>query len=114
MGSIQKDFRIEKAAQLLQKKPSCKLPELAGYCHVSMSRLCHLFKDETGFSVKNYRRNCRFQIAVKMLVSTDMPIKEIAYTLGYHHTSSFVRAFKAQVELSPTRYRERQNATKVA
>ena len=108
------DFRIERAAQLLQKNPSCKLTELAGYCHVSISRLSHLFKDETGLSVKNYRRNCRLQKAVKMLVLTDTPIKEIAYRLGYHHTSSFVRAFKAQFKLSPTRYRESQNTTKVA
>jgi AraC-like DNA-binding protein len=35
-------------------------------------------------------------------------IKEIAYTLGYHHTSSFTRAFEHEVGESPTDYRKHE------
>jgi len=108
MGPGQKDFRIAKAVLLLHEKPACSLPELARSCGVSPSRLSHLFKNQNGFSVKRYRRNFRFHLALKMLALTDMPIKEIGYNLGYHHTSSFVRAFKFQLGLSPTAYRRRQ------
>jgi AraC-like DNA-binding protein len=34
-----------------------------------------------------------------------MPIKQIAYTLGYRHTSSFVRAFESDAGMSPSDYR---------
>jgi AraC family transcriptional regulator of arabinose operon len=106
MESAHTDSRIDKAIQLLQKNPSCTLRELASHCKISVSRLSHLFKQVTGGSVEEYRRNRRLQEAARVLVSTDMPIKEIAYQLGYQHTSSFVRAFKAGFEMSPSRYRE--------
>jgi AraC family transcriptional regulator of arabinose operon len=101
------DSRIESAIQLLKKNPSRTLQELASQGKISTSRLSHLFKQETGGTVKQYRRNHRLQAAARILTLTDMSIKEIAYQLGYQHTSSFVRAFKAEFELSPTRYRER-------
>jgi AraC-like DNA-binding protein len=42
---------------------------------------------------------------MKMLATTDMPIKQIAYALGYLHTSSFVRAFEVNAGMSPSDYR---------
>jgi transcriptional regulator GlxA family with amidase domain len=41
-----------------------------------------------------------------MLVSTDMPIKGIAYLAGYRHCSSFMRAFKTHFGLSTASYRK--------
>jgi AraC family transcriptional regulator of arabinose operon len=107
-GSRQKDCRIQKVVEVLKQDLSRTLPELAHSCQISVSRLSHLFKDEIGINVKNYRLDYRLQVAAAMLVSTGMPIKEIAYTTGYRHTSSFVRAFKNHFGLSPTCYRRRQ------
>jgi AraC family transcriptional regulator of arabinose operon len=103
-----KDRRIQKAVEVLNQDLSRTLPELAHSCQISVSRLSHLFKDEIGINVKNYRLDCRLQVAAAMLESTGMPIKELAYTTGYRHTSSFVRAFKNHFGLSPTGYRRRQ------
>jgi AraC family transcriptional regulator, arabinose operon regulatory protein len=99
------DCRIRKVVQVLKKDPSCALPELANSCQISVSRLSHLFKHEIGTNVKNYRVGCRLQVAAALLLSTTAPVKEIAYTAGYHHASSFVRAFKARFGFSPTCYR---------
>ena len=107
-GSRQKDFRIQKVVQVINEYPSRTLPELADTCQISTSRLSHLFKDEIGINVKNYRLDCRLRVAAEMLVSTDMPIKEIAYTTGYRHTSSFARAFKTHFGFSPACYRRGQ------
>lgn len=104
----EKDFRIQKVVDVLNDNPSCKLPELAESCQISTSRLSHLFKDEIGVNVKSYRRDCRLQVAAAMLALTNMPIKEIAYTSGYCHSSSFVRAFKSHFGLSPACYRRKQ------
>jgi len=70
-----------------------------------MSRLSHLFKHEMGTNVKNYRLDCRLQVGAALLLSTGTPIKEIAYSAGYHHTSSFARAFKTRFGSSPACYR---------
>jgi AraC family transcriptional regulator of arabinose operon len=101
------DPRIEKAIQLLEKNPSCTLQDLEFHCRMSTSRLTHVFKRETGGTIKRYRREHRLREAARMLTLTDMSVKKIAYHVGYQHTSSFVRAFEAEFGLPPTRYRER-------
>jgi AraC-like DNA-binding protein len=105
IGSRQKDSRIQNVAQTLNADPLRTLPELARNCQISASRLSHLFKNEMGVNVKNYRLDCRLQRSAEMLVSTNMRIKEIAYFAGYSHCSSFVRAFKTHFGVSPASYR---------
>jgi AraC-like DNA-binding protein len=103
------DFRIEKTARLLHENSSQTVGEVAGACSLSTSRLSHLFKTEVGTTVGKFRCTCRFSEAKRMLSDTpEMAIKEIAYTLGYHHTSSFTRAFEHNVGESPTDYRKHQ------
>ncbi len=111
MEGIQKDFRIQEAVRLLDKNSSFTLSELARRCRLSISRLSHLFKAETGFTVHNYRRHCRFLAAARMLETTDLSIKEVAYAVGYHHTSSFVRAFILHSGASPNNYRKRRSGS---
>ena len=103
------DFRIEKATRLLNENSSRTVAEVAGGCSISSSRLSHLFKTEVGTTVGKFRCTCRFSEAKRMLSDIpDMAIKEIAYTLGYHHTSSFTRAFEHTVGESPTDYRKHE------
>ena len=106
--SGQRDFRIQRAVQFLNEDPFRTLPELADNCKISSSRLSHLFKNDVGVNVRHYRMDCRLQLAAAMLVSTDRPVKEIAYAVGYRHCSSFVRAFNTHFGFSPACYRENQ------
>jgi AraC-like DNA-binding protein len=106
MEAIQTDSRIQKAVRLLHEDSSRTLTDLASVCTLSISRLSHLFKAKTGHTVGNFRRDCRFRAAKQMLATTDMSIKQIAYALGYRHTSSFVRAFELHVGVSPSGYRD--------
>jgi AraC family transcriptional regulator of arabinose operon len=103
------DFRIEKTTRLLHENSARTVGEVAGACSLSTSRLSHLFKTEVGTTVGKFRCTCRFSEAKWMLSDTpEMAIKEIAYTLGYHHTSSFTRAFEHTVGESPTDYRKHE------
>jgi AraC-like DNA-binding protein len=103
--SRERDWRIQKVVDVLDKDPLRTLPELAHDCHISVSRLSHLFKEEIGKNVKHYRHDCRIQLAAVLLLSTEMPIKAIAYSAGYRHCSSFVRAFNSRFGMSPSQYR---------
>ena len=103
------DFRIQKATHLLNENSSRTVAEVAGGCSISTSRLSHLFKAQVGTTVGKFRCTCRFKKARRMLADTpEVAIKEIAYTLGYHHTSSFTRAFEHDVGESPTDYRKHE------
>jgi AraC-like DNA-binding protein len=105
----QSDFRIEKTTRLLHENSSCTIGEVASACSLSSSRLSHLFKARVGTTVGKFRCTCRFKKARRMLADVpEMAIKEIAYTLGYHHTSSFTRAFEHEVGESPTDYRKHE------
>ena len=108
MDSIQSDFRVKKTAQLLNENSSRSVAEVAGACALSTSRLSHLFKAELGTSVGKFRCTCRFKRAKRMLADPEVPIKEIASVLGYHHTSSFTRAFEHNVGKSPNVYRKHE------
>ena len=49
-------------------------------------------------------------IAKHLLVSTNEPIKEIAYDLGFADTTAFHRAFKRSTGTTPQAYRTLQLA----
>jgi AraC-like DNA-binding protein len=103
------DFRIEKTTHLIHENSSRTVAEVAGACSLSTSRLSHLFKAEVGTTVGKFRRTCRFNEAKRILAGAPtVAVKEIAYTLGYHHTSSFTRAFEHEVGESPTDYRKHE------
>ena len=108
MEVIQTDLRVAKVVRLLNEDPSRTLADLACGCALSMSRLSHLFRAETGLTLKEFRRNRRLEAAINILATTDMPIKQLAYTLGYRHTSSFVRAFALRAGVSPSDYRRHE------
>jgi AraC family transcriptional regulator of arabinose operon len=98
------DSRVKRVVQVLNQNPSRRLPELAQNCQISTSRLSHLFKNEIGINVKGYCLDRRLQAAAELILA-GRPIKEIAYIVGYSHSSSFVRAFKIHFGLSPVCYR---------
>ena len=109
-GSRQNDLRVRRVVQLLNQDPSHLCPELAHTSQISASRLSHLFRDAIGTNVKNYRLDCPLQLAAHMLESTETPIKVVAYSVGYKHCSSFVRAFKIRYGASPVSYRKLRQA----
>jgi len=100
------DFRVQKALQILDREPNQTVAAVAQQLGLSKSRFSHLFKAETGTSVKSYVVRLRLREAGHLLRTTGMEIKEIVYRLGYHHGPSFARVFKAQFGMTPNQYRK--------
>ena len=100
------DFRVRKALQILDREPNQAVSAVAQQLRLSNSRFSHLFKAQTGTSVRNYVVSRRLHEAVHLLRTTGMEIKEIAYRVGYHHGPSFVRVFKSQLGVTPNQYRK--------
>jgi transcriptional regulator GlxA family with amidase domain len=99
-----------KLASVMQKIES-ELPQsvrqLAHDVKMTPDHLQRLFKQQTGLRVGSVIAERKLGEAAYLLSTTDVVIKEVAYTVGYSHPSSFVRAFRRHFGQSPTQYRER-------
>ena len=81
---------------------------IADACACSESTVSHLFKEYTNTSVKKYIINLRISQAEKLLVTSDIPITNIALLCGFANTNYFSTAFKKRNGINPTEYRLRK------
>ncbi|MES0020901.1 helix-turn-helix transcriptional regulator [Mesorhizobium sp. M0036] len=63
------------------------------------------FADRYGINAHDYRTMVRLSKAVDLLVKTEMPLKMIAYEIGYDHASNFCLAFKKHYGYTPKEIR---------
>ncbi|RVT94546.1 helix-turn-helix domain-containing protein [Sphingomonas crocodyli] len=91
----------------LEDDPAVALDELAQLCGMGTRNLQRLFKASTGESVSSYARRLQIARARAFLDSTDLPLKEVAFRLGFTHTSSFNAAFRKSTSQTPADYRRR-------
>lgn len=89
------------------------LRSIADACACSESTVSHLFKEYTNQSVKKYINNLRIKQAEKLLLTTDLPIGNIATLCGFTDTNYFSTAFKKSVGLSPVKYRTNDSFKKL-
>jgi AraC-like DNA-binding protein len=97
--------RLARVLEAIADDPRRDIAALASMVNLTPSRLQHLFKEHLKVCIRDFTMKQRLQKAVRLLVSTDMRIKEITYEVGYSHCSSFVRAFRRQFLQSPESYR---------
>ena len=78
---------------------------LAQVAGLSMSRLAHLFRTETGLTPLQFIEQQRIARARELLLMTGRPIADIADDVGMPDTTWFARVFRRQVGVSPRAYR---------
>jgi transcriptional regulator GlxA family with amidase domain len=105
------DWRIEKVIRLLRQEgcnlePRSAITHLAESVNLSASRLRHLFKSETGVSLKKRLIETRLETGRDLLEGSLLTVKEITVRVGYTHASHFVRDFKRVYQVSPAQYRK--------
>lgn len=81
------------------------LDDLAAQAALSPFYFSRLFKKETGFSPHQYILATRISNAKFLLQSTNDPVKNICFTVGFTSESSFCTAFKKETGLTPLEYR---------
>jgi transcriptional regulator GlxA family with amidase domain len=104
------DSRLRKLLELMEADPRGRIQAWALTVNLSHSHLQHLFKQATGKALGRALTEKRLQRAAQLLASTNLSIKEIAYAVGYEHTSSFTRAFERRYQHAPRHYRMRHAA----
>lgn len=79
---------------------------IAKECGVTLEYLSTSFKNVTGVTIKQYISMEKIKIAKFLLLSTELPIQDIALDLGYSDQSHFSKNFKKITNLTPTIYRK--------
>lgn len=82
------------------------LSDLAASAHLSQNYFCSCFKGCTGVTPFEQLHLIRIEKAVKLLLSTDSSIEEIAAMCGFENTGFFIRVFKKQMSTTPHNYRK--------
>ncbi len=100
------EHRVRKILMLIESQPARSIHELAAQFNLSHSHLQHLFKQHTGSRLGHVMLEQRLLKAADLLENSTMSVKEIAYAVGYEHTSSFIRAFERRFAQAPRSYRQ--------
>jgi two-component system response regulator YesN len=82
------------------------LNDVAKAAHLSVSRLSHVFKEQTGFTIVDYMTNARIDYAKELLISTNKNCTEVCFEAGYNNQSYFTRTFKDVVGITPRAFRD--------
>ena len=81
------------------------LTDIACSLHCSTVTLTNRFKAEFGITVVEYITKKRMELAEKLLLSTDEPLREIATLTGFGDVEYFSRTFKKHHGISPAAWR---------
>lgn len=89
---------------------SFSVPDIAKELNFNPQYLMRAFKNKTGFSIIDYITQARMETATHILKDTKIPIKDVAFMVGYSDYAYFTRVFKKECKMSPTEYRSKKQA----
>jgi AraC family transcriptional regulator len=110
---LPRHFRIidEYLAELRYEAPS--VTAIAQACGFSERYFAKLFREQTDQSIGRYLRSVQISKARDYLLQTDLPLKEIAYRLGFCRPSNFSDAFRAATGETPGRFRLENRVSRI-
>ncbi len=88
-------------------KEDITIKQLAKMSSVSENYFSAMFKRETGKNYKTYLTDVRMEVAIELLMTTDMKAYEIGFEVGYNNPRRFVDTFKERYGISPSEYKKR-------
>ncbi len=103
----QKD--IAKQTKILIEQYHSQKEKLTGELQklgMSHRRIAQIFKQEYGVSPTVYANDLKIQIAKDQLKQSNLPVIDIAYSLGFESLSAFFTFFRNYTGLTPGEYRD--------
>ncbi len=82
-----------------------KIEEFAQLCHMSLSSFKKAFKECFQNTPAAWLKERRLDLALHKLISTDLPVGDLAFECGFEDPSHFIRVFKAKHKMTPHQYR---------
>jgi transcriptional regulator GlxA family with amidase domain len=105
--------RIERSVAYMSEHldQPLQVATLAAHANISPSHFFALFKRRIGSAPMDYFTRLRMKRACRLLESTSLSIKEVAFELGYDDPFYFSRVFKSVYYAAPSDYRAEQRKT---
>jgi len=99
---------VQRAIQYLREhfRERISLTALAARSYLSRSHLSHLFKQQTGRSVRVYLAALRIHHAKELLRQERIAIAEVSEDVGFSEPGRFTKVFRQFEGISPSRYRQ--------
>jgi len=100
--------KIEKIINFIEENYFKKISinEIANIFKISNSHLSHLFKKETGISLKKYIIEKRLFESEKFLQNGNVKISVIAKRCGFSDITFFLKKFKEKFGVTPSQYKK--------
>lgn len=83
--------------------------EMAATVHLNPQYLSRLFKAKVGIPPKKYVIKLKIETAQSLLLRTNMSIKEVSQNAYFENEKLFMKQFKNNTGMTPTRYRNQFN-----
>ena len=99
-------FRLFRKLLAENYRKEHELQFYADSLHISQTYLSRVIRQISGKTVINYIAEALYTDARRLLVFTDLTVKEIAEQLGFSDQSSFGKFFKKKSETSPANFRD--------
>ncbi|HEY3465577.1 MAG TPA: AraC family transcriptional regulator [Amycolatopsis sp.] len=101
------DERIAEAVEAMLHEPgeSWTIERLSRAARMSRATFLRHFTRHTGTTVGAFLARARLMAAADLLASTDATVGTVAARVGYQSESAFSRAFKAELGVTPARFR---------
>lgn len=81
------------------------LDSLANHLNLSTQYVSKLFKESYGKNFIDYITNKKIGYAKKLLINTDLSIKQVSQDIGYSDASYFSKIFRKTVGVTPQNFR---------
>lgn len=102
---------VHSVSQILTAHPDTAhtAEDIAAQLNLSVRTLHRQLKEE-GVSLQHLKNDARRERAIKLLLQTRKPVKQIAAAVGFDNEKSFSRAFREWTGSAPGRFRENTSA----
>jgi AraC-like DNA-binding protein len=89
------------------KNPLFRMREVSNHLCLSDSAFSHFFKKCTNRNFSEFLIETRLGNASKLLIDTDDPISDLAFSSGFNNMANFNRAFKKKYHCTPKIFRNK-------
>ncbi len=102
------EILVEQIAEYIENNaPTATLDTLSDAFQVTPQYISNVFKKYKQVNVKDYIAAIRLEKAKELLLTTQLPVREIALQLGYANETGIIRLFKKYENTTPGEYRQR-------
>ncbi|HFE2914970.1 TPA: helix-turn-helix domain-containing protein [Klebsiella pneumoniae] len=99
---VPQDARLLRAAEelMLSHRWETPLTDMADIANMSERSFSRLFLRDTGFSFRTWKQRARIYASL-VLLSDNVPVKQIAWQLGFSSPAAYSAAFRAVMGINP-------------